>query len=113
MRRMSSIVSRLGLSMLTTTTSGSSSRTRRDEILRAFQPGEQAIAGSRQARFHDFGASRVVVDQQDGERLGHGGCSLQRLAATTMPPIQALFPQAFRLPSGLDWTLPSARVTWP
>ena len=74
---MSSIVSRLGLSMLTTTTSGSSSRTRADQILRALEPRQQAIAGGRQPRFHDFGAGRIVVDQQDGQGLGHGTARAQ------------------------------------
>src|ERR1043165_6141821 len=88
-RRMSSIASRLGLSIDTTTTSGSRSRTgaggiglahARCEVLRAPEPRQQAIAGRRQPGLDDFGAGGIVVDQQDGQGLGH----LAR-GATSMP----------------------------
>ena len=44
-----------------------------DEILRALQTRQQAIARRRQPGLDDFGAGGIVIDQQDGQRLGHGG----------------------------------------
>ena len=111
---MSSIVSRLGLSMLTTTTSGSSSRTRADQILRALQPRQQAIARSRQARFHDLGAGGIVVDQQDGQWLGHRwrlAAALGRNIRATL--IKALFLTGFPSSQRPDCDLAVGTVTWP
>ena len=55
------------------------------QILRTFQPRQQAIAGRRQPGLDDFGAGGVVVDQQDGQGLGHAP-----RGATSMPPSRCL-----------------------
>lgn len=86
-----------------------------DEILRFLQAREQAIASRRQSRLDDFGAGRIVVDQQDGQRLGHDGACIglqpagRNFHASTQGADSTRFPASQR-PAV---TLPSAAVTWP
>jgi hypothetical protein len=73
----------------------------RNQILRAFETRQQAIASRRQPRFHDLGAGGIVVDQQDGEWLGqNGGLAAAPWAQQPCQPIKALFPMVFRLANG-------------
>jgi hypothetical protein len=53
----------------------------RRQILRALEPGKQAVTCVAQARFDDLGPRRVVVDQQYRQRLRH-----RAAGATSMPP---------------------------
>ena len=47
-------------------------RDARQQIVSALQALEQHVTCIPQPRFDDLGAGRIVIDQKDGQGLGHG-----------------------------------------